>query len=232
MLLPSAEITIMGSYRRGKSGCEDVDLLITHPDYYDDVPPRALGEVVNDLLDQGHISHHLTFISGMNYDNYDSLPQSIASKLVKPKPYGFKGKKDKFSGSSYMGVFLSPVVKGRRRRVDIKFYPYRERIFASLYFTGNGYFNRSMRLWANCKFHYNLNDHGLFKKDTSERVFIASPTSEKEVFDILGLVWKEPHERDCFDAVIGKGTGETVAQLEDLSKADLRHESQEHKWID
>ncbi len=53
---PSAEITIMGSYRRGKPGCGDVDLLITHPDYYDDVPPRALGEVVNDLLDRGHIS--------------------------------------------------------------------------------------------------------------------------------------------------------------------------------
>ena len=52
----------------------------------------------------------------------------------------FKG--EKFSGSSYMGVFNSPVVEGRRRRVDIKLYPYRERAFASLYFTGNGFFNR------------------------------------------------------------------------------------------
>jgi DNA polymerase lambda len=230
MRYPSAEITIMGSYRRGKSACGDVDLLITHPDYYDEVPPCALGQVVNELLDQGQISHHLTFIAGMNHDNYESLPQSVASKvLIKPKPYGSKDQKDKLSGSSYMGVFHSPVVKGRRRRVDIKFYPYRERIFAALYFTGNGYFNRSMRLWANRKFHYTLNDHGLFKKGTNERVLKA--TSERQVFDVLGLVWKESHERDCFDAVVGKGTGETAVQLEDLSKSDLRQESQEHAWI-
>jgi DNA polymerase/3'-5' exonuclease PolX len=227
---PSAEITTMGSYRRGKRTCGDVDVMITHPAFFDVVPPRALGEVIDDLLNQGHISHHLTFISGMNYDNYESLPQEVVSKFIKPKPYGSKGKKDKFSGSSYMGVFHSPVVKGRRRRVDVKFYPYRERIFASLYFTGNGHFNRSMRLWATRKFDYTLNDHGLFKKNTHERVLEA--TSEKQVFEFLDLVWKEPHERDCFDAVKGKGTGETAAQLEDLSKSDLRRESQEHAWID
>lgn len=227
---PSAEITTMGSYRRGKRTCGDVDVMITHPAFFDVVPPRALGEVIDDLLNQGHISHHLTFISGMNYDNYESLAQEVVSKFIKPKPYGSKGKKDKFSGSSYMGVFHSPVVKGRRRRVDVKFYPYRERIFASLYFTGNGHFNRSMRLWATRKFDYTLNDHGLFKKNTHERVLEA--TSEKQVFEFLDLVWKEPHERDCFDAVKGKGTGETAAQLEDLSKSDLRRESQEHAWID
>ena len=44
---------------------------------------------------------------------------------------------------SYMGVFVSPVVKDKRRRVDIKIYPFRLRVFASLYFTGNGWFNRS-----------------------------------------------------------------------------------------
>jgi DNA polymerase lambda len=76
MRYPSAEITIMGSYRRGKPGCGDVDILISHPVYYDDVPPQALRQFVSDLLDQGHISHHLTFISGMDHNNYVNFPKS------------------------------------------------------------------------------------------------------------------------------------------------------------
>mgnify|MGYP001221257859 CR=1 FL=1 len=49
---------------------------------------------------------------------------------------------------SYMGVFISPVDKEKRRRVDIKFYPYREKAFATIYFTGSGWFNRAMRWYA------------------------------------------------------------------------------------
>jgi DNA polymerase/3'-5' exonuclease PolX len=64
-----------------------------------------------------------------------------------------------------MGVFASPTVQGVRRRVDIKFYPYSERIKASLYFTGNGHFNRLLRLWATRKFDYRLSDYGLEHKD-------------------------------------------------------------------
>merc|ERR1719253_429122 len=66
-----------------------------------------------------------------------------------------------------MGVFRSPVHEGKRRRVDIKFYPYREKAFCKLYFTGSGTFNRSMRLWATKSCKMTLNDHGLFKLNVS-----------------------------------------------------------------
>lgn len=49
---------------------------------------------------------------------------------------------------------------------------------------------------------FTLNDHGLFYSGTKDRVMEAS--NEREVFDRLELVYKEPHERDCFDAVVGK----------------------------
>ena len=65
----------------------------------------------------------------------------VASKVV-----------SNYSSAMYMGVFNSPVHSGKRRRIDIKIYPYRERVFAYLYFTGNGHFNRSMRLWSKRKF--------------------------------------------------------------------------------
>ena len=66
-----------------------------------------------------------------------------------------------------------------------------------------------------------MNDKGLFTRHEKTRVLEAS--TEKEVFDYLGLEYKEPHERDCFDAV--------VLDDADEEKKILR-EDQDHKWID
>ncbi len=38
---PKANITIMGSYRRGKETCGDIDLLITEPSYSKVTPPAT-----------------------------------------------------------------------------------------------------------------------------------------------------------------------------------------------
>ncbi|KAI2495369.1 DNA-directed DNA polymerase [Fragilaria crotonensis] len=123
------------------------------------------------------------------------------------------------TSQSYMGVFISQSVPGVRRRIDIKFYPFRERAFASLYFTGCGWFNRSMRLWATRKKNLLLNDHGLFLADGKghhvprpDEKLLHEALSEADVFDILGLVYKQPHERDCFDDVVSTD-GLTVASL-------------------
>ena len=126
---PSAEMTVMGSYRRGKLSCGDVDILIIHPDYNDYVPPEALGRIVDELRAAGRVAH-LTFISGMKHERFESLPTSVANRLTSPKSYGrSRDKKDKYNTSSWMGVFNSPVVHGKHRRVDIKFYPYIDRVF-------------------------------------------------------------------------------------------------------
>lgn len=197
---PSAEVTIMGSYRREKASCGDVDILVTHPDYSDEVPPQALGRVVDSLREEGHIRHHLTFISGMKHEKFESIQDSMQGQLTKKKLLN-SDRKDKFSSSSYMGVFNSPIFKDKVRRVDIKFYPFKEKIFAALYFTGNGHFNRSMRLWAKRKCGFELNDHGLFREGSIERVIEAN--TEHEVFAKLGIVWKEPKDRNWFDDVEG-----------------------------
>jgi DNA polymerase/3'-5' exonuclease PolX len=57
---PAAESTLMGSYRRGKESCGDVDVLITHPDYTDRIPPTCLAAILDDLRVAGHITTHLT----------------------------------------------------------------------------------------------------------------------------------------------------------------------------
>jgi DNA polymerase/3'-5' exonuclease PolX len=231
---PSAEIAVMGSFRRKQRDTfGDVDILITHPDYPTSVPAKALGLIVDELKGRSHIAHHLTLISGMDAAAYDQdLDQSVLERLEAHT--NRKAKKDKSSTSStYMGIFNS---QGKLRRVDIKFYPYRERVFASLYFCGNGYTNRAMRLWARNE-GMQLNDHGLFSRDGKVSI-LDNPSTEKQVFDMLGLVYKEPHERDGFHAVVGTKKKLTALEVEgelELDKKKLkefREAEQEHAWID
>ena len=234
-LFPRADVTVMGSYRRGKLKCGDVDIHITCEDFDKQVPEKALGEIVDLLWKRGHIAFHLTFISGMRTgsDNADYaksaryIPEN-AWKSCKDAPKYKEMRNEEHSSLSYMGVFRSPSDARKRRRVDIKFYPYRERVFAELYFTGNGHFNRSMRLWAARKFDFTLNDHGLFRRGTQDRVIEAS--KEKDIFDKLGLLYLEPPERTSFHAVIAKDNSESAADLE-MTQSDFQEDSK-HSWID
>jgi len=229
--LPGAEVEVMGSYRRGATTCGDVDILVTHPHFVTSIPGGELGKVVDSLTEQGRIAYHLTRAKGMRSSTFETLPAHIAKGLKKPPEYGRKDKYSHMPCVTWMGVFNSPTIPGKRRRVDIKMYPYRERVFARIYFTGNGFFNRSMRLWATRKHAWTLNDHGLWQWHTTKSVLTA-PRTEKQVFDKLGIIWKEVNERDGFDAVIGKENGETAFSLRELSRSALRQETEEHKWID
>ncbi|GLD99998.1 hypothetical protein PINS_up008726 [Pythium insidiosum] len=90
------------------------------------------------------------------------------------------------------------------RRLDIKVYPRRCFGFALLYFTGSDHFNRSMRLFARKK-GWSLSDRALkrvvrvrkgTKVEAGEAVVCES---EVDVFIALGLEYKDPTERNCFD---------------------------------
>lgn len=155
-IFPGAKVQIMGSFRRQKSTCGDVDVHITHNLHVKKNPAQGLSKIVDLLWERGHLLFHLTFLPGMKTGSSVSDYQKSSKHIPKgawqwSRPVGYLSSKG-HNGSSYMGVIRSPKFFGKRRRIDIKFYPWRERVFASLYFTGNGHFNRSMRLWASRKF--------------------------------------------------------------------------------
>lgn len=221
-----AEVEIMGSYRRGSEFCGDVDILLTHPKFPHKVPPKALGKIIDSLRVKGHVAYNLTQLPGMDTDAWETLPRDIAKRFG--QPIVLRPKADKDTCSSYMGIFNSPVFPNKKRRVDIKMYPYRERIFATLYFTGNGFFNRSMRLWAKRKFGYRLSDKGMFQLGTDVRVMDAM--NEEQIFRRLELVYREPTERDGFDAVIGLDSKRAI-DLEALSSKEFFEEESQHEYI-
>ncbi len=178
------------------------------------------------LKARGQVTHHLTFVDESYFKEMPTQSEDFHESIFPPYKDGYQ---------SYMGVFASPLIKGKHRRLDIKFYPYRERAFAMLYFTGNMFFNRSIRLYAKRRKGMKLDDQGLFnmpKGSTSKGKRIKCNT-EEEIFERLGLVYREPHERDGFDEVRTK-VGDEVFQ-EDLTQEDVNMEKREltkHGWID
>jgi len=80
------------------------------------------------------------------------------------------------------------------RRIDIRFMPYESYYTALLYFTGSGDFNRKMRLLA-IQLDYKLNEYGLYKILKNDKYKKIPITSEKDVFDYLGMEYLEPQFR-------------------------------------
>jgi DNA polymerase/3'-5' exonuclease PolX len=96
----------------------------------------------------------------------------------------------------YMGVCQANSNR-KHRRIDMLTVPPAEWPFALLYFTGSGHFNRSMRFWAG-KRGYSLSQHGLRVNygNDNKGPYIAGITTEKQVFEALGLEYRPPEDRD------------------------------------
>ncbi|XP_063817955.1 DNA polymerase lambda [Pseudophryne corroboree] len=158
-----------GSYRRQKSTCGDVDVLITHPD------GKSHKGVFSKLIDSLKLQGFLT------------------DDLVSHEDNG--------SQKKYMGVCCLPGPGQRHRRLDIIVVPYGEFACALMYFTGSAHFNRSMRALAKTK-GMSLSEHSLnmnVVRNRSVKVNAGYPVptpTERHVFEVLGLPFREPHERD------------------------------------
>jgi NAD-dependent DNA ligase/predicted flap endonuclease-1-like 5' DNA nuclease len=82
------------------------------------------------------------------------------------------------------------------RRVDFLYTNQEEYPFAVLYFTGSKIFNTVMRGRA-LSLGYSLNEHGMYKmegKKKGEKVAHVFK-SEKDIFDFLGMEYREPRDR-------------------------------------
>ncbi|KAJ8614562.1 hypothetical protein CTAYLR_004075 [Chrysophaeum taylorii] len=175
-----------GSFRRGKLTCGDVDVLVAKRDWETNASaPRdrtsVLETIVEDLHAQGFLTHDLTDVTRKRSrpeDEGDERDQSFEARGAGP--------------ATYMGICK---IRAKHRRIDIKVYDPAQLPFALLYFTGSDHFNRSMRYYAK-KIGYSLSDQGLYERrpDGTKGRSIACK-SEREVFEKLGLEFREPYER-------------------------------------
>lgn len=166
---PQLVAVACGSFRRGKATCGDVDVLISHPD------GKSHKGVFSKVLQNLHDSGFLT------------------DDLVSHEDNGEQKK--------YMGVCRLPGPSQRHRRLDIIVVPHNEFACAIMYFTGSAHFNRSMRALAKTK-NMSLSEHSLNEnvvRQGSLKVYGGTPLAtltEKDVFSLLGIPYRQPHERD------------------------------------
>ncbi|KAI5466338.1 hypothetical protein BGZ63DRAFT_375979 [Mariannaea sp. PMI_226] len=176
------ELVIGGSYRRGAESSGDIDFIVTKPgtESSADLMP-FLDKLVHRLETERFLVARLASSrSGHGGSKWHGC-------CVLPKTKGFNDK-------DYRPTW---------RRIDFLVVPESEMGAALIYFTGNDIFNRSMRLLASKK-GMRLNQRGLYKDvmrgpqriKVTEGELVES-RNEKRIFEVLGVKWREPHERWC-----------------------------------
>lgn len=98
-------------------------------------------------------------------------------------------------------IYKSPT-SGIVRQIDVLKLPLEQYWSGILYFTGSWEFNAAMRSYAKSK-GFLLNQRGLFKLRGRTETLIKV-TSEKEIFDILGIKYIEPQHRAGVTNIIPK----------------------------
>lgn len=178
-----AECECMGSYRRGRPECGDIDILITKPD-------TSLAELRNLLLR-----------AVMKLFQADFLKCALSGPDPREYNYNVSALTQEFADiSKWYGASALEDIK-IWRRIDFLIVPDTELGASLLYFTGNQLFNRSMRLLA-LKKGYSLSQHGLFKgvvrvgRTKTTNGTLVEGRSERKIFEALGLPYREPSERN------------------------------------
>lgn len=162
------------------------------------VDKKCIGEVCGSFRRGRLFSNDVDFLF-VHPDIEDTDESDLLNRYVarlKQKGYLIDDLTDGDVTTKYMGFFRMDG-KGKVRRVDIRFLPFRSLPTATLYFTGPGDFNVKMRNKARRK-GYMLNEYGLYRKSKTDgnewrRVVVRS---EEDVFRILGIDWAKPKDRD------------------------------------
>ncbi|KAH7329086.1 hypothetical protein B0I35DRAFT_419275 [Stachybotrys elegans] len=184
---PLVEVIIGGSYRRGAESSHDIDLLVTKPGTESAAELRGF---LDQLIERLEADEFLVARLASSRTSGDGSKWHGCCVL----PGGPREQGDGESANRGQGIW---------RRIDFLLVPESERGAALIYFTGNDIFNRSMRLLASKK-KMRLNQRGLYK-DVLRRPDRSKVTEgelvegrdERRIFEILGVKWREPHERWC-----------------------------------
>ncbi|KAG7030802.1 DNA polymerase lambda [Cucurbita argyrosperma subsp. argyrosperma] len=175
-VLPGVLIVCGGSFRRGKSSCGDMDIVITHPD----------GK-----SHRGFLQRYVKHLKDMKFLREDLI-------------FSTHSEEGTDSGvDTYFGLCTYP---GRelRHRIDLKarVYPRDIYAFGLLAWTGNDVLNRRLRLVAESK-GFRMDDTGLYpatqgsggKRGAKGSASLKFDT-EEDIFEFLGFPWLEPHQRN------------------------------------
>jgi len=175
------EGVIVGSYRREKPDSGDIDMLIRTSGPGVDAA-AALSDYVKILKDGGYIQEILAH-GEHKCMAICKLPPTLAAAV---------------GGAGVDPSAAAAVTGGVARRLDLLVTPPAEFPFAVFYFTGCDTFNVAVRAHALTR-GFTLNEHGIVQVSTGRSV--SGVKTEKDIFSLLKLVYREPKDRTGPEAV-------------------------------
>ncbi|XP_061118733.1 DNA-directed DNA/RNA polymerase mu [Conger conger] len=206
-VLPGAEITLTGGFRRGKPTGHDVDFLITHPE--EGKEEGLMPKVVSWLEARGLLLYQKTNINSYleatdgparpphNMDRFERcfsifrLERPQASPEQHPQAVGEEQPQER---GSPLGRRASESPGWKAVRVDLVVSPVSQFAFALLGWTGSQLFERDLRRWAGQEKRMSLSSHALY--DSTQNRYLR-PCSEEEIFALVGLEFIPPSERNA-----------------------------------
>uniref|UniRef100_K1PM26 DNA polymerase mu n=1 Tax=Magallana gigas TaxID=29159 RepID=K1PM26_MAGGI len=226
-ILPGISVELCGGFKRGKTHGHDIDLLFTHQSTGKEVGflPRLLSvlESKNLILcgkwNRGTYTEEAMYSDSKHTKNnqLDHFEKWIG--IIKfPKKWRKSISEEEFFSDENVSADLNsyedsePAKKKLKtnelspediaaqsrswiaRRVDLIIAPYDQYFYALVGWTGSKQFNRDIRTYAKRTHNYAMTSHGLY--DLTKRKSLPAK-SEKEIFDILGVPYFPPEERNC-----------------------------------
>ncbi|ARF11843.1 DNA polymerase family X protein [Klosneuvirus KNV1] len=182
--IPRDEVTEINKYLEKMAKKVDKQLTITICGSYR--RQRPTSNDVDVLLTHPKIKTKLQLTTQDN--NY--LRKFV--EVLKKNKFILDDLTDKDYEMKYMGY--CQYNKNPVRRIDIRYIPYDSFAAAMLYFSGPAGFNVKMRSLAE-SLNYLLNEYGIYKLIGDKKKRIKT-TSEKDIFDILGMEYLTPEKRN------------------------------------
>lgn len=199
-ILEGFQMLIVGGYRRGKEGCGDVDIVISHPD--EAATNGLIVKLADALEDAGYVTHTLTLSTrnsergqwpvqwksnGQSGSGFDTLDKA----LVVWQDTAWTG-----------GEAKNP---NPHRRVDIIISPWKTVGCAVLGWSGGTTFERDLRRYCKAERSLKFDSSGVRSRVDGSWVDLESDTrgnpapdmltAERRVFKALGLEYRSPVER-------------------------------------
>ncbi|XP_035461974.1 DNA nucleotidylexotransferase isoform X5 [Scophthalmus maximus] len=198
-ITPDAVLALTGGFRRGKEFGHDVDFLVTTPelgreksllpDIIDRLKqdtesgPRVQREGILLYCDYQASTFDISKLPSLRFEAMDLFAKCFLILRLK--------------GSKVEGGLNSAAEdhRGWRAvRVDLVSPPMDRYAYALLGWTGSRQFERDLRRFARFERQMRLDNHILYDKTKNE--FLAA-TTEKDIFDHLGLEYIEPWQRNA-----------------------------------